>query len=123
LQYLEDVPPQDTLWQGECFVFDERVTVNLQLEKGQYDQCNACRMPITEHDKASEHYQQGVSCPHCFEKVSPDRRKRFIEREKQVQLAKQRGETHIGSDAAQTLQEKRLAKLKRLASKPLATHA
>jgi len=120
LKYLEEVPPQETLWQGECFVFDERVTVNLQLEKGQYDQCHACRMPITEQDKTSEHYQQGVSCPHCFDKVSQDRKIRFIEREKQVQLAKQRGEAHIGSDAAKALQAKRQAKHKRLASKMLA---
>ena len=117
LKYLEEVPPQETLWQGECFVFDERVTVNLQLEKGQYDQCHACRMPITEQDKASGHYQQGVSCPHCFDKVSEDRKIRFIEREKQVQLAKQRGEAHIGSDAAKALQAKRQAKYKKLASK------
>lgn len=66
LKYLEEVPATETLWEGECFVFDERVTVNLQLEKGNYDQCNACRLPITEVDKASDKYQQGVSCPHCL---------------------------------------------------------
>ena len=89
LKYLETVPPEQTLWEGECFVFDERVTVNLQLEKGQYDQCNACRLPITEADKASPHYEQGVSCPHCFDKVSDAQKARFIEREKQMALAKQ----------------------------------
>ena len=112
------MPPQQTLWEGECFVFDERVTVNLQLEKGKYDQCNACRMPITEEDKASAHYQQGVSCPHCFDKVAPERRERFKEREKQVQLAKQRGEAHIGSDAAKALLVKRQEKMARLAATP-----
>ncbi|GAB6140715.1 rhodanese-related sulfurtransferase [Methylosoma difficile] len=123
LKYLEEVPPQDTLWQGECFVFDERVTVDLHLQKGQYDQCNACRMPITEEDKTSEHYQQGISCPHCFDKVSTERKLRFMEREKQVQLAKQRGETHIGSDAAKVLEAKRQEKIKRLAAKKLASNA
>lgn len=114
LKYLEEVPAEDTLWQGECFVFDERVTVNLQLEKGQYDQCNACRLPITEADKASSHYQQGVSCPHCYDKVSAEQKARFSEREKQMALAKQRGVAHIGADAAKALAAKRLAKAKRL---------
>ena len=114
LKYLEEVPAQETLWEGECFVFDERVTVNLQLEKGQYDQCNACRMPITAADKASDKYEQGCACPHCYDKVAPERKVRFMEREKQMQLARQRGEVHIGSDAAKALEAKRLAKLKRL---------
>ncbi len=117
LKYLETVPPEQTLWEGECFVFDERVTVNLQLEKGQYDQCNACRLPITEADKASPHYEQGVSCPHCFDKVSDAQKARFIEREKQMALAKQRGEAHIGTDAAKSLIAKREAKQKRLLAK------
>jgi UPF0176 protein len=113
LKYLEAVPVQETLWEGECFVFDERVTVNLQLEKGSYDQCNACRMPVTEADKASDKYQQGVSCPHCFDKVTPDRKTRFMEREKQMGLARQRGEAHIGADAAKLLAAKREAKIRR----------
>jgi len=81
LKYLEEVPPQETLWEGECFVFDERVTVNHQLQKGGYDQCNACRLPITESDKASDKYQQGISCPHCYDKLSSDQKARFTERE------------------------------------------
>ncbi len=113
LKYLEEVPEQETLWQGECFVFDERVTVNLKLEKGGYDQCNACRMPITEADKASNTYEKGVSCPHCYDKKSPEQKLRFAQREKQMGLAKQRGETHIGTDAAKALIAKREAKLKR----------
>jgi len=114
LKYLEQVPAEETLWEGECFVFDERVTVNLQLEKGQYDQCNACRLPITEADKASPHYEKGVSCPHCFGKVSESQKIRFMEREKQIELAKRRGESHIGADAAKALIAKREAKIKRL---------
>ncbi len=113
LKYLEEVPATETLWEGECFVFDERVTVNLQLEKGNYDQCNACRLPITEIDKASDKYQQGVSCPHCFDKVTAVQKSRFMEREKQMELARQRGEAHIGADAAKSLIAKRAAKLQR----------
>ena len=99
LKYLEEVPEADSLWQGECFVFDNRVSVNHALEKGSYDQCHACRLPITEADKTSPHYQQGVSCPACFDTRSDAERARFREREKQVQLARQRGEEHIGNDA------------------------
>jgi UPF0176 protein len=113
LKYLEEVPEQETLWQGECFVFDERVTVNLKLEKGGYDQCNACRMPITEADKASPLYEKGVSCPNCYDKKSPEQKLRFAQREKQIELAKQRGERHIGSDAAKALIAKREDKLRR----------
>ena len=97
LKYLEEVPESDSLWQGECFVFDNRVSVNHALEKGSYDQCHACRLPITESDKLSEKYQQGVSCPACYDSKTDNQRKRFVEREKQVQLATRRGESHIGS--------------------------
>jgi len=113
LKYLEEVPPEETLWEGECFVFDERVTVNHHLEKGQYDQCHACRMPITEADKTSPMYEIGVSCPYCFDKKSPEQKQRFAEREKQIELAKLRGEKHIGSEAAKALIAKREAKLQR----------
>lgn len=113
LKYLEEVPAHQSMWQGECFVFDERVTVNHQLEKGSYDQCHACRLPITEADKASEQFQPGVSCPHCYDKNSMDRKQRFMQREKQMQLAKKRGESHIGRDAARTLAAKRQTKLQR----------
>jgi len=111
LKYLEEMPIESTLWEGECFVFDERVTVNHHLEKGSYDQCNACRLPITEIDKISDKYQQGVSCPHCFDKVTLEQRARFSEREKQMALAKKRGESHLGEDAAKTLIQKRQKKI------------
>lgn len=110
LKYLEEVPQETSLWEGECFVFDDRVTVNHQLEKGQYDQCNACRMPITEADKKSEQYESGVSCPHCFGKHSDEQLQRFAQREKQMQLAMERGEGHIGEAAVLTMQERRDAK-------------
>jgi len=98
LKYLETVPEADSMWQGECFVFDKRVSVNHNLEKGAYDQCHACRLPITEEDKQSDKYIQGVSCPSCYDKKTEKQRNRFAERERQVQLAKSRGEEHIGSD-------------------------
>jgi UPF0176 protein len=113
LKYLEEVPEQQTLWQGECFVFDERVTVNHQLQKGSYDLCNACGMPITEADKAHEHYLKGVSCPSCYDKVTEEQKRRFIERENQIRLARARGEPHMGSAAAKALALKRDVKLRR----------
>jgi UPF0176 protein len=106
LKYLEEVPQEESLWEGECFVFDNRVAVGHSLDKSDYDQCHACRMPITEADKQSEQYQQGVSCPHCHERNSEERKARFKERERQIQLARARGETHIGGSVAQ-VQEKR----------------
>jgi UPF0176 protein len=107
LKYLEHVAEEESLWEGECFVFDDRVTVNHQLERGGYDQCHACRLPITEEDKQSEHYTAGVSCPACFDKVSDEQRARFAEREKQIQLAKQRGQDHIGGDVATVIESSR----------------
>jgi UPF0176 protein len=101
LKYLEKVNQQASKWQGECFVFDERVTVDHSLEKGSYDQCHACRLPITEDDKLSASYQQGVSCPHCFDQKSDQDRARFAERQKQVELARLRGVSHIGPEKNQ----------------------
>ncbi len=95
LKYLEEMPEQDSTWQGDCFVFDQRVTVRHGLVQGNYDQCYACRMPITAEEMASEYYVKGVSCPHCHDKTTAEQKARFAEREKQIQLAKQRGEEHI----------------------------
>lgn len=107
LKYLEEVPKADSMWQGECFVFDNRVAVDHSLVKGQYDQCFACRYPVSEADKASEHYIQGVSCPHCFDKVDEQQRQRFKEREKQMELSRARGVQHIGSDVNSDNRERR----------------
>ncbi len=96
LKYLEEVPKEETMWEGDCFVFDQRVTVNHDLEKGIYDQCYACRMPITEEDKLRPEYSKGVSCHHCIEQTDEDTKARFAEREKQMALAKDRGKQHIG---------------------------
>ncbi len=99
LKYLEEVPQERSTWEGECFVFDNRVAVNHQLEKGQYDQCYGCRMPITEEEKQSDKYQKGICCPHCYDKLTPDQIARFSERQKQIELANARGENHVGAAA------------------------
>lgn len=99
LKYLEEVPKEESLWEGECFVFDNRVAVNHDLEEGSYDQCHACRHPIDAEEMNSEHYVPGVQCPHCYENLSNRTRERAIERQKQVVLANSRGEKHIGDDA------------------------
>ena len=95
LKYLENVPEEESLWQGECFVFDQRVSVKHGLEEGKYDLCHACRMPISQEEIASEKYELGVSCPHCFDCVGAKQRKRYADRQKQIDLAKQRNESHL----------------------------
>ena len=97
LKYLEEVPAQESTWEGECFVFDNRVAVDHNLEKGQYDQCYGCRHPITEADKLSGKYEKGVCCPHCHDRLTADQKARFSERQKQIELAAQRGEAHVGA--------------------------
>ena len=97
LKYLEEVPEDESLWRGECFVFDGRVSVGHGLEEGPYDLCHACRMPISDEDKAHPAYEQGVACPRCFDQTTEDDKARFRERQKQVDLAKARGEQHVGS--------------------------
>ncbi|MDD9908934.1 MAG: rhodanese-related sulfurtransferase [Ahrensia sp.] len=99
LKYLETVPEEDSLWHGECFVFDQRVSVGHGLQEGSYDLCHACRMPLSEDEKDSSDYQPGISCPHCADRQTFQQRERFEQRQKQIALAKQRGERHIASAA------------------------
>jgi UPF0176 protein len=113
LKYLEEVDEGQSLWEGECFVFDDRVAVKHNLEQGQYDQCHACRYPITDEDKMHPHYEKGVSCPRCHGSRSKSQISRYRERERQIQLAKARGEDHIGDNASQII----LAKAKKKAAK------
>ena len=101
LKYLEEVPEEESKWQGECFVFDERVSVGHGLEPGPYKLCYACRLPISEADTQDERYIKGISCPRCYDQVDAERRARFEQRQKQVELAAKRGEVHIGDDARQ----------------------
>lgn len=110
LKYLEDVPSTETMWEGECFVFDGRVAVNHDLEQGQYDQCFACRFPLTEEEKKGEHYVKGVSCHRCHDKVTDEQRNRYAERQRQISLAEQRGESHIGGGIQTIIEERRKEK-------------
>ncbi|MDB9953327.1 rhodanese-related sulfurtransferase [Porticoccaceae bacterium] len=110
LKYLEEVPKEQTLWQGECFVFDNRVAVDHDLKRGSYDQCHACRMPITEQEKTLDTYAEGLSCLHCYGTVSDDQKQRFAQRQKQIELAKARGEEHIGNAALEATERRRAEK-------------
>jgi UPF0176 protein len=97
LKYLEEVKPEESLWEGECFVFDQRVSIKHGLEVGDYDQCYACRYPLSAEDIKSDKYTPGISCPHCFDTHTSEKLKSLTERQKQVILAKERGVEHIGS--------------------------
>lgn len=110
LKYLQEVPAEQSMWQGECFVFDNRVAVNQALEQGQYQQCYACRYPITSADKKSPHYMSGVSCPHCYDSITQQQRDRFQQREKQIKIAKTRGEEHIGTPTHHIYHQRRTLK-------------
>ena len=97
LKYLEDVPEEDSLWQGECFVFDQRVSLGHGLRQGSYRLCHACRRPLSEADTKRPEYEEGASCHHCLPEYSDADRARFRERQRQVELAERRGEAHIGA--------------------------
>lgn len=97
LKYLEDVPQDQSLWQGECFVFDQRVSVGHGLVPGNLSSCGACRRPVTPEGRADPAYEEGVCCPACTEEYTPDDRARFRERHRQMTLAKARGEAHLGA--------------------------
>ena len=96
LKYLETVSTEDSRWEGECFVFDERVAVRHGLEPGSYDLCRGCRQPLSAVDKASEFFVEGISCPHCHDKHTEAQKHRFAERQRQVELARARHRRHIG---------------------------
>ncbi len=111
LKYLEEVPPEESLWEGECFVFDERVAVDHALQPGHYTQCHACRAPLSEADLESRYYTAGVSCPYCHAETSAAQRERFRERQKQMALARQRGEQHLGDDMEQVRRRRQAEKI------------
>lgn len=92
LKYLETVPQEETKWQGDCFVFDNRVTVRHDLSEGDFDLCHACREPVSAADRESAHYVAGISCPHCWNTLSEKTRNGARERQKQIELAKQRNQ-------------------------------
>ncbi len=96
LNYLEQIPDRQSLWRGECFVFDHRVTVDHHLNAGKYEQCHACRRPVSPADMASPYYQRGVSCPKCYDEKTPEDRSRYHERQRQITLAESRRQPHLG---------------------------
>ncbi|MCV2881775.1 rhodanese-related sulfurtransferase [Actibacterium sp. XHP0104] len=97
LKYLEDMPRENSLWDGECFVFDERVSVGHGLVEGPHSLCRACRRPLAPEDLKRPEYELGVSCHRCIDEIPEDRRARFRERQRQVELAEQRGQKHVGA--------------------------
>ena len=100
LKYLEEVAEGDSLWQGQCFVFDQRVSVGHALRQGPYGMCHACRRPVSEADRQHPDYEEGVSCPACIGDYSDADRQRFRERQRQSDLARARGESHLGTESA-----------------------
>lgn len=97
LKYLETVPEEKSMWEGECFVFDERVSVGHGLIPGNYEFCRACRHPLSPAERQSPLFQQGISCPHCHGKVSEEKKRALAERQHQIELAQQRKQVHVGA--------------------------
>ena len=102
LKYLEEVPESESLWEGECFVFDDRVSLRHGLQEGSYSMCYACKMPLSHAEchegDAAAAFEEGVSCLHCLPTMTEQQRQRHRERQRQVELARERGEAHIGQD-------------------------
>lgn len=107
LKYLEEVDEADSLWQGDCFVFDRRVAVNHRLEQGEWQECRACRMPLSKKDRSDPHYRPGLSCHHCCDQQDQHKRQRVAQREKQIELARERGEAHLGGEVEQLARSRR----------------
>lgn len=103
LNYLEKVEAKNSLWNGDCFVFDNRVTVDHQLEPGDYEMCHACRHAITDEDKQSPHFQEGISCPYCHDSLSEEQRERAAQRQKQIEISQKLDRKHIGMTEAERL--------------------
>ena len=96
LRYLEEIPEARSSWQGECYVFDQRVSVNHQLQPGSYSLCHACGLPVSPAQRLEPSYREGISCPHCINRFSEVDRERFAERQRQMHLARERGQQHLG---------------------------
>ena len=99
LKYLETIPENKSDWEGDCFVFDQRISVKHDLKQGDYQQCYACKMPLSKKDYTDKNYVQGVSCPYCCDKLTNDQKNRFAQRQKQIELSKIRGEGHLGENS------------------------
>ena len=99
LKYLEVIPEDESLWEGECFVFDGRVSLKHGLKEGNYELCYGCQFPISPSDRSSPLFEQGVSCPRCHDSLPDADRARYRERQRQIVMALSRDEQHIGDDA------------------------
>lgn len=108
LKYLEEIPEPESLWQGECFVFDERVSVGHGLKLGEHTLCRACRMPVSPEGLKSPKFVEGVSCERCWDERDEERRAAYAERQRQIELARQRGSAHIGTDAKIAAEQARI---------------
>ncbi len=97
LSYLEQVPREQSLWEGECFVFDDRTSVDHDLEKGTWSTCRNCRAPVSPEDRKSEGFREGISCPRCHTELTPERISSLEERQKQMRLARERNQKHLGA--------------------------
>jgi UPF0176 protein len=117
LQYLEDMPQEKSLWEGECFVFDQRVAVNHQLEKGEHQLCYSCRHPLDKKDLEHPDYEENISCPYCRHTQTESDREKARERQKQLQLAKLRGEKHLGVRPAELQVRRQLKSARRKAER------
>lgn len=106
LRYLERVKPDESRWEGECFVFDGRVSVDHELRPGSHALCHACRRPVSPDDRVHPDFEEGVSCPACIDERSESDRARFRERRRQMRLAEKRGEVHIGDDAGKPVENR-----------------
>jgi len=91
LKYLEEVAKKDSKWKGECFVFDNRVSVQSEMAPGTFDLCHGCRMPVSAEDQKSDKFQKGVTCPQCFFSLSQKKKKKLLDRNKQIEIAKRKG--------------------------------
>jgi UPF0176 protein len=98
LKYLEEMPEEKSMWEGECFVFDQRVSIGHGLTEGPHELCHACRRPILPADKDRVEFEAGVSCHQCVDEFDADRKERFRERQKQMALSRERGERHLGRE-------------------------
>ena len=99
LKYLETVPKIESNWEGDCFVFDQRISVKQDLKQGEYKQCYACKMPQSKKDVQDKNYIEGVSCLYCHDKLTNEQKNRFAQRQKQISLSKSRGEGHLGHES------------------------
>ena len=91
LKYLENISIRDSKWEGECFVFDNRVSLKNEMAIGTYELCHACRNPVSKKERNSKKYEKGISCPKCFGKISIEKKKKLLERNKQITIAKKKG--------------------------------